>query len=118
MLSRIQRKPQAQVMAAASGGTRPPMNKAMAVLAAYRPRISTAAERQKTNISKLSLEQQFVMACAMDNTDRMLRKAGFKVTAGMANSVGTMTSGLAGHAARFISLISANISKSWRKKAW
>lgn len=88
-------------------------NKTASVLASYMPRIERAAKRQSTTASALGKERMFVMAQAMANVDKLLRKQGItinkSVSAGMINSVGTETGGLAGHAARFISLITADI---------
>lgn len=87
--------------------------KTLSVLASYMPRIERAAKRQGVQASRLGKEKMFVMAQAMSNVERLLKKQGIvinkPVQAGMMNSVGTETGGLAGHAARFISLITADI---------
>jgi hypothetical protein len=93
------------------------LKKKYGVLANYIPEIGQVAKMNGIDsASKLGTEKMFVMACAMQNVEKTLRKYGISiknprtgVTAGLVNSVGTETSGLAGHAARFISLITADI---------
>lgn len=104
----IQRIRPTQVKASATKG-----GKTVSVLASYMPRIERAAKRQGVQASSLGKEKMFVMAQAMQNVEKLLKKQGITinkpVSAGMLNSVGTETGGLAGHAARFISLITADI---------
>lgn len=108
----IQRIKSQQVRANAKVNAAKSNNK-VSVLAAYMPRIDRAAKRQGVNASALGKEKMFVMAQAMANVEKLLKKQGINigkpVSAGMLNSVGTETGGLAGHAARFISLITADI---------
>ena len=103
----IQRINPAQVRA---GINRPNVREGkQTVLAKLMPRIENSAKRMGTTASKLGTNRVFVMAQSMMNLEKLLKRNGINVRAGMTNSVGTATSGLAGHIARFVSLISADI---------